>query len=208
MKAIVAVVCALLIAYVAEAQAIKSYGVKIGYTSANQTFDYTLFDFETRRQSGINGAVYIEWLDLPWFSVVTQLEYSQRGMATESVITGDDPTPIRVETLHNRLSYISVPLLAKGNLSLAGMSVYCLAGPRVDFLVEYKSDRGLFNAVYDQFKQPALGGTVGVGAQFERVLPLDLLVEARYNFDVSNSYQTELLRVRNYTLDIWLGVAF
>jgi hypothetical protein len=48
---------------------------------------------------------------------------------------------------------------------------------------------------------------VGVGVQIQSLLPVTILVEGRYNIDLSDSYETNLLKVRNNSFDFWLGVA-
>ena len=163
--------------------------------------------FDTKRRVGFNAGIFAEWLDVPFFSVLTQVEYAQRGTGEEFVVTGPSgPEPIGTKTLYARLDYVSVPVLGKIILQTGQISPYVLAGPRADFLLGYKSDEGLFSGVYDSFKKTTWGGSAGIGVQVKSLLPVTLIAEARYNFDFADSYRSDLMNVRNNSVDFWLGV--
>ncbi len=193
-----------------SAQLLKNYGLKMAVTSADQKYDLTLAPgLETKRRAGFNVGVFAEWFDVPFFSLLTQVEYAQRGTGQVFAVTGPSgPEVIGTKTLYSRLDYVSVPVLAKLRLQTGPFTPYIVAGPRVDFFLGYKSDEQEFNAVYDKFKKTSLGGSAGVGMQIESILPVILLAEARYNFDFADSYETDLLKVRNNAFDFWVGVAF
>lgn len=190
-----------------HAQILKTYGAKVAFTSANQDFDFSPFNIETKSRNGFNFAVFAEWLDIPFFSVVTQIEYAQRGMGEEFVLTGpDSPEEIGRTAKYNRLDYLSIPLLAKFIIPMQIISPLIIIGPRFDILLGYKSDDGLNNSVYDSFKRTNFGGTIGIGGQTIDLLPVQIILELRYNFDFSDSYSTQYLKVKNSSFDIWLGV--
>ena len=212
MKKIVFVMLVLTAGYLNEcnAQLLKNYGLKIAVTSADQKYELSLVPgLETKRRVGLNLGAFAEWFDVPFFSLLTQLEYAQRGTGQVFVVTGPSgPNPIGTKTLFSRLDYVSVPVLAKLRLQTGLFSPYILVGPRIDFFLGYKSDEDAFNAVYDKFKKTTLGGSAGIGVQIASLLPVSLIAEARYNFDFADSYETDLLKVRNNAVDFWLGVAF
>jgi hypothetical protein len=188
-----------------NAQLVKNYGLKMAVTSADQEFGMTL---DTKRRVGFNIGAFAEWLDVPLFSVITQVEYTQRGTGQVFIMTGPSgPEPIGRKTLYSRLDYISVPVLAKLRFQTGLISPYILAGPRLDFLLGYKSDEGAFNTLYDKFKKTTFGASTGIGVQVESFLPVTLLAEARYNFDLTDSYDAYSWKVRNNALDFWLGIA-
>jgi hypothetical protein len=197
-------------AHNSSAQLISHFGVKAAITSSIQEFDYSQSSIapEIKRRVGFNAGVYAEWLNMPYFSIVTQVEYAQRGMGMDFVVTGPSgPQPLETKTVYSRVDYLSVPALMKVRFQFSMITPYVLAGPRLDILLGYQSDEGVFNALYDQFTTLALGGSVAVGVQIESLLPVPLLIEARYNVDFTNSYETNLLIVRNRAFDFWLGVA-
>jgi hypothetical protein len=210
MKMITLIALVVTIGYVNQghSQFLKNYGLKAAVTSADQKYDLTLWPaLETKSRVGFAVGVFGEWFDNPVFSVITQVEYAQKGMGQEFVMTGPyGPEPIGVKTLYSRLDYLSVPVLGKLRLPSESLAPYIVAGPRVDFLLGYKSDEDEFNSVYDKFKKTSWGGTVGVGIQLDSLLPVSVLAEGRYNFDFADSYKTNFLKVRNTAFDFWLGV--
>lgn len=187
----------------------KAIGFKAAYTSAHQSFDYTSFNIEPKRRAGFNVAGFVEWLDLPFFSIVSQIEYAQRGMRYEIQQTGPGgPEIIAIVTRYNRVDYLSIPLFAKFSLPAHAISPFLSLGPRFDILLGYKSDEDAYNFVYDDFKKTMLGGTISIGCETNALLPFSLILEARYNFDLADSYATQSLKVRNSSIDIWMGAAF
>jgi hypothetical protein len=195
----------------ASAQFLRSFGFKAAITSANQDFEYSLFstDLKMKRRVGFNFGVYAEWLDIPYLSLVSQVEYAQRGMGMDFLITGSQgPQALGTKTIFSRVDYISIPILLKFRLQGSVITPYVLAGPRLDVLAGYESPDGVFNSVYDTFKHTTLGGSVAGGLQIQSVLPVTIVVEARYNLDFVDSYETTLLKVRNNSFDFWLGLAF
>ena len=196
-----------------NAQLLKNFGVKLAFTSASQTYDYPNppwpgFGPDVSRRIGVNAAIYAEWLNVPFFSVVTQIEYAQRGMAQQIAITGDSPEIIRMETRYNRLDYVSLPIFLKVSVPTEVVSPYVLLGPRVDLLLSYRDEFVIGRSIYADFKKMTWGGEAGVGLEFNKLLPGSVCLEFRYNVDFMNSYDTDVLKVRNNAYDIWLGVAF
>jgi len=193
-----------------QAQLITSWGVKAGLTSASQKLDYSLTPAPTtKRRIGITGAAFAEWLNLPSVSLITQIEYTQRGMGQEFIVAGPSgPQQIGTRTLFGTLHYLSIPLLVKAKIAFPVLAPYLLAGPRVDFLLSTSSDEGAFDILYGKMKRRMYGASVGIGVQTDAILPVALLFEVRYNFDLQDSYATDLLTVRNNAFDFWIGAAF
>lgn len=188
------------------AQLIKTYGFKIAATSAGQDFDYTDFSVNTKRRIGFNAAVFVEWLDLPFFSFVTQMEYAQRGMGMDVILTASTgPEEIGRITDDNRVDYLSIPLFVKLTVPMGIISPFLSLGPRLDVLLGHKSGFFGFGNVYDRFRKSNVGGTVSLGAELVNVLPITLTLEVRYNKDFRDSYSTPRLRVRNNSFDVWVG---
>lgn len=197
---------------IGKAQLIRSYGVKLAFTSASQNLDYPTppwgwwTGIKTSANPGFNVAAFAEWLNIPFFSVVSQIEYAERGARMKY------PVPGGWRSTEGRLHYLSVPILAKVTIPVGRASPYVLAGPRADFLIDYRDvqippwGNALSNPFYSDFKSAILGGSVGVGVQTTSVLPVALLAELRYNFDFFDSYNNGYLKVRNNAFDVWLGV--
>jgi hypothetical protein len=191
-------------------QLIKGYGIKLGMTSADQKFNYTFISgIETKRRLGFISGVYVEWLDIPVISVITEVDYTQRGMGQGLYVTSEaGPERIGTKTFYSRLDYLSIPVLAKATLPGTIISPYIFAGPRFDFLLGYKSDENTFNDLYGKFKKNIFGGTVGLGAETGSLLPVTLTVDFRYNIDFTKSFKNSDLEVTNNAFDFMVGVRF
>ena len=191
------------------AQVLTRYGLKVALTSADQKYDLKYVpQLQTRRRIGFNAAAFGEWFNIPHFTLLTQIEYSQRGVGQDFTVVGSDPQVLEIKTLYSRLNYLSVPILAKVMIPSKSVTPFLLAGPRLDFLLGYQSDENAFNQVYDSFDKTLLGASFGVGVQTDAIIPVGVVLEIRYNVDFADSYSTDLLRVRNNAFDIWVGVAF
>ena len=197
-----------------NAQLVKSYGVKAAFTSSSQSFSYSNPPFpgfgpDIKRRTGFGIALFAEWLNQPVISIVSQIEYTQRGIGEEIVITGPSgPTILRTEVRDKRLDYLSIPILAKASVPLGDFMPYILVGPRADFLLGYRDEFIVGTSIYQDFKKTMFGGVVGAGFELTRMLPTPVFLEFRYNVDFGDSYDTNLLKVRNSAYDIWVGVAF
>ena len=210
MKTIASLLLILLVfsSHQTNAQVLRTYGAKFGITSSDEVRDYSTFTPTTKRRTGFNFGVYAEWFDLPIISIVTQLEYSQRGFGDNFLYTDETgPQSGKILTLYDRLDYLSVPLLAKFSTTFAPIKPYALLGPRFDILIGRKADIPGEDILYDNFKKPVLGGTVGIGAELNSGLPVTLSLEARYNFDLMDSYSNPNLSVQNNTFDLWIGAS-
>lgn len=212
MKRVVFTVCAcwLLLAIDVNAQLLKGYGIKCALTSSTHSIDYTsrVTLPSSERRVGFNIALYAEWLEIPFFSLITQVEYDQRGYR-ETYYQSAPPPAVYVTKLANqRIDYLSVPLLAKLTFPLCGMQPYIFAGPRLDIKLDYQKtylgDQP--TPPYSEFKANVFGSSVGVGLTFPKLAVLPFLLEFRYNSDFSNSYQTNFSTFKNNAYDVWLGV--
>jgi hypothetical protein len=209
---------ALLLPLSVQAQLIKGYGAKIGMNSSNTTVSLvkTAFDF-TERRIGVNAALFLEWSRSSVISLVTQVEYAQRGFNEKQLVTGEyGPEPIDFVRADTRLDYISLPILLKLQYPSLAAGPYLLLGPRADFLIhrepgKFKISGDGFQIIWESglpnaFDEQALGGTAGLGLAADKLLHLPLLVEARYNFDFTDNSKSPAFRGKNNSFDVWLGI--
>jgi len=195
-----------------NAQLIRGYGFKIAVTSASHSYEYSNppwpgFGPKTVRRVGVNAGFFVEWLDLPFFSVLTPVEYTQRGVGHEYVLTLNDPTPIGKAVDYRRVDYVSIPILLKMRVSLGLLEAYVFVGPRADILLGYQEDVPNISSVYKDFKKLTTGGSFGIGIESDNLLLSSLFLEIRYNADFMDSYDKGILKVRNNAFDVWLGIA-
>jgi hypothetical protein len=215
MKRIVTTVITVLLASTAmlNAQLVRGYGIKAAFVSASQTFDYTTAsvvqssDLGLKRRAGLGAGVYCELLNLPVFSVVTQAEYRQGGVGMKYYHTGPNGEDLGLFIDYTRIDYLSLAVQAKARIPGTITSPYLLVGLRRDRMVG-TGDTALVGGLYDQFEKDITGLTVGGGVELPRLLPVKLIVEARYDLDLSDAFHGEYLTVRNNSMSLWLGVGF
>ncbi len=171
---------------------------------ANQDFDYTFgFDFDTESRTGFDMGIYTEWFDLPFFSLLTEIHYIQKGMQHEERRFNEFGEEVALLKWNNRVDYLSIPILVKITIQTEHVSPYFIMGPRIDLLLGYDSDH--FEALYDEFERVNLGGDFGIGVG-NNSGPVKILLEFRYSPDFTNAYKTDLLKVKNNSFEILFGL--
>ncbi len=199
-------VCILTLPSFAQAQLVRSAGFKIGTSAASQDWNYltNLRSLDANTLWGIDVGAFVEWFTLPVFSISTEGHYIQKGIkVTLPMTTAQSPDGNGTFiTLSQRVAYFALPVLAKCRLDIASSSIYALAGPRIDFLLGYK-DQG-FGDVIKDFRSAELGLTLGLG--FETIAFDRFMIGAEYRFSptLQDSYSSNLLQVRNRSMEILL----
>ena len=205
----------LLVAYriPVEAQLIRHWGVMGGVTSSTHVIDR--FDHlrdDTRRRTGVHAGVYAEWFNLRYFSAVTQLVYAQKGAGLRSLVN-DYEHPLgtgETVTSHARLDYLSLAVVAKAAWPFTTLSPYIEAGPRLDILLgHHGEDARSFSGWYDHFRHTVFGFSFGAGVQTDKLLPLHVFIESRYNIDLANSFAVHTnfsdYSINNSSFDVSVG---
>jgi hypothetical protein len=187
---------------------LKHFGVKLAVTSADLVYHIeSSEDLPTLRRVGFCVGAFAEWFEHSPITLMTQVEYVQKGMGMDVASGYSSGDVVERTTEYSRLDYLSVPILGKATLPAGSLSPYFLAGPRVDFFLGYTTDQTGFPVLYDQFKKTVLGATLGAGLQIDALLSIPIVIEARYNLDITNSFEGEVVKVHNDSFDLWLGVA-
>jgi len=193
--------------FLVQPQLVNNYGIKLGITSTDLSYENFPFTIESQRKLGFIGGVFVEWFNNPIFSMITEIEYSQKGAGYEITGTGaDSPEPIGTKTYYDKLDYLSFPIYAKIKIPASVAVTYLFIGPRIDFLLGYSSE---FNGnIFSKFKSTTLGGIVGLGIHPLLEIPLNPFLELRYNIDFTNSYDENGMTINNNAFNILLGVTF
>src|SRR6056297_733347 len=76
----VAVLLLSVLALPVQAQPLSSFGAKAGFTSSSVSTN--MFAGEIERREGFSAMAFAEWFDMPYFSLLTELGYEQRGYST------------------------------------------------------------------------------------------------------------------------------
>jgi opacity protein-like surface antigen len=203
-------VCVLVFLSVTHAQSIIGYGIKGGFAVANQNFDYSSFGVDTKsNRVGLSGSAFVELSGFKFISLLTEVNYIQKGMVEKQIITGEDsPEPLGTLELDNRVDYISIPILAKMTFRNKFLSPFITIGPRFDFLLSYKSENSFFDTIYEKFGALDIGGDFGAGTEYQISNPFVLLLELRYSHSYSDAYKTKLLSVKNNSYQFLFGLKF
>ncbi|GEM_PF-2019181 len=218
--------------FFAQAQVLKSYGVKAGanWSTANIAFTEQAsppnWEIGTIRRPGFNAAIFVEGLNFSAFSLVVQAEYAKRGFDEKRAVFAETEVPgvgriyaaiggLYATTI---LNYVSIPVLIKWQSPIKTMKPYLLFGPKLGFLVNRKvghfrkEPEAYFiereEGYAERFADRALGGTAGLGVATNKVLSMPLSLEARYNFAFERDLDEKLLRAKNNAFDVWLGISF
>ena len=194
----------------APAQIVKGYGIKTGAVISNQHFEYapeakvgTTGDKKNR--TGFDFGISLEWFNLPFFSLLTEVHYAQKGMIEEIPKTNEYGQEIAPRKYDKRIDYLSLPILAKIALNSKHITPYLVIGPRFDFNLDLKSDV-FFGWQGNEFKNVDVGGTLGVGVE-SKSEPLKAILEFRYSPDFTYAYKSDLLKIKNRSFEILFGIA-
>ena len=194
-----------------SAQFIRGWGIKAGMTISNQTWDYSSsldIDFETEDKIGLNVGLFMEILDLPFFSIVTELNYIQKGMELALPrTTADYPTANGFVNWDTRIDYLNIAAMAKVRLNYGIIKPYILVGPKIDYEISKSFSDINASDIEDQFDESRLGAKVGIGTEIN-LLPMTLLVEILYDADFNELYNKQNLKVSSNSFDLRIGIFF
>lgn len=115
------------------------YGIKIGGTISHQNWDYTPISavqgFDPDNKLGFNAGIFAEFTTFPFITVVTELNYVQKGIQKEIVEASVENPDGNGKTVMWKLgiNYINLSLLAKPEFDLGIVKPYLLVGPRLDY---------------------------------------------------------------------------
>jgi hypothetical protein len=218
MRRFVLVIITLLVVFFCkcEAQLIKSYGFKAGVAAESQKWEFatsTTLAVDTKIRPGLDVGIFLEWLDIPYLSILSELHYIQKGAkCTSNVMMTmvDRSSPLGYVDLGYyftpRLDYLSIPLLMKLRFELPILSVYLLAGPRIDIYLSKHGDEGLM--VNKDYQNENIGGTFGFGLETLSLAPFNIGTEFRYSPSFQKSYSSDYFSINNQSMEFLLVIGF
>ena len=214
MKIIYLVLIPLAIISTSQAQIIRAYGFKIGATSSSQVWDYTIdwlsdFDFTPETRWGINVGVFSEFFNIPYFSLVTELNYIQKGMKEDvpvTTVTNPDGTGEYI-TWDTRVDYLNLSALGKLRLELNLFIPYILLGPKIDFEINQEHSLGSADIVEENFNEVMYGLKIGIGSEV-KLSTINILAEILYDYNFNDLYENENLTVTSDSFDFRIGMLF
>jgi opacity protein-like surface antigen len=173
------VVTLLTIFQTTNAQSNIRFGVKAGLNYAN----FTNTEVKTDAITSYHAGILMEFSLFDNLAIQPELLYSTVGASYDSAFT----------EFKNELGYISIPVLAKFNLS---ESLFLEAGPQGSFLLNKKDE------VFDDYNKFDFSVNAGIGVNLTK----NLFATARYNIGV-----TEIARdadAKNSVVQLSVGLLF
>jgi hypothetical protein len=198
-----------------SSQIIRHYGGVIGVT--NSTWEWkvggTRLD-QIESRLGANVGVFVEWLEVPTFSLLSEVRFVQKGVKDRIPITSQQFPEGTGEFMKGniRTDYLSFGLFPKVRLETGIVEIYAMAGIRVDMASSNKlhvegpvANRAnveqFYNSVLDKFRKTELGGLVGLGARFGGLIPIPLGLEFRYSPSFQESFSEPFSTIRSTSFE-------
>ena len=173
-------------------------------TNSGEEWNYKddeIGDFKKDPKIGLNISGFAEFLDIPFLNLVAEIGYNQKGMKEKVLFAAAADGSGELKTVTNRVDYIDLSLAVKLNYALPLITPYVFAGPRIDVLVGSDVDPG-HKIVYDDYEKLVYGLKIGLGSEIGNILPLSVLAEFQYNYDLSDAYKTEYSAFKDIALEV------
>ncbi|MFZ0390293.1 MAG: hypothetical protein WAN36_07510 [Calditrichia bacterium] len=210
MKAFLATAILLLLAASSHAQFIKGYGVKMGMLVSEQEYNEDIIpgiieksEFDNRW--GPQMVIFLDFIQLPFFSLQSELNYLQRGSQQDfPFITVQNPEGTgEYHTQHYSLEYLSLNIAGKLILKKPAVQPYLLGGLGLNYFL--KTRHPLFFR-QKHFRTFTPGVLLGAGLEFPQLLASGILVEVRYNADLTYTANNDSYEMHHRTWEFLMGV--
>lgn len=194
----------------AQAQFIKNIGVKIGGTVSDQKWEYSHGSpvaLDPDSKIGFNAGIFAEFLDMPFLSLIGEVNYVEKGMQMNVYLTSVEDPGLGTEKLCKAgFNYLDFSLLAKVRLDGIIFTPYLLAGPKVDFELSKTGELIGDDSIFNDFKKSRFGFKAGVGTEV-KLFKITFLAEVLYDADFGSLYEGGLLKVTSSAVDFRTGVS-
>jgi len=202
-------------------QVLHNYGLKIGTVASSQDWTFSssvnTSSVNIKQRWGIDFGGFIEWLDSPCFTILTELHYIQKGFSSETiannqtVTSSSDPRnpsmyQVTAYAIPIRVDYLSIPILAKLSFPVEYVAPYLILGARIDFHLKTISDTDK-RGTYALCDQTDYGFTLGGGVTSNSLLPFRVGAEFRYSPSLQNLSNSDLSTIKNKSIEILLVIS-
>jgi len=197
---------------ICAAQFVRGWGVDGGVSGAYQLLSITqpgLASSAPRAaRIGFTAGVFVEFLNIPGLSFVTEAAYTQKGrnvtageIAASSAEPGYlSPGPAGASL---RMDYVRLAMLVKVRAWRYGFVPYAALGPRFDFLVGKADDPG---GLFRLARKTDVGVSVAAGIEIVPRRNPVLSLEARWSPAFTRVLSPPTLTVRNQTIEALLAL--
>lgn len=188
MKRILNIFLLLLFAFSADAQIVKSMGIKGGTSIANEIWpNYLTNSSKMQSRVGIYGVLSGEFFNSKYCSFVTDLGYCQKG-SKKPLTSYQDPgqnTPTYYPPYVIKLNYFEYDALLKIRLEKKHFISYLLTGLRMDYQIYSEEPTNFFSYYIQKYGNRILYGfTIGAGVEY-RIKKIGIHTEFQYQHDFS-----------------------
>ncbi|MBL1212674.1 MAG: PorT family protein [Ignavibacteriae bacterium] len=209
-RKLVIAVSLLLVSSNMQSQLIQSYGIKAGFNNSKQNWHYSEksgFDASHIHSiTGFNLGLFFESKIFSNFNLLTEITYLQKGHTTvlPRIIRAQDGSGYieqgENETEH-KFHYLSVPIFLKYQTQVSVLGPFLAVGPSLEYLLSYPQSSG-----YDHFEKLNLALNLSTGVEFSFNFLPKILIEIRYNFGLTNSFENENVTVDNRSIIFLFGI--
>jgi hypothetical protein len=195
-----------------QGQFIESVGLKAGISLANQSHQITPIDYtlETDHVTGPAAGIFMEAFRGRHFGFQSDLAFVTKGSktTTQSVTVNhleNDKIIVNEGDLKvSKFYYLCLSPMARYRINLERITPYALLGPRVDFLLKYKTDS---DYPLEEQNKVIPGLTGGLGVEFD-LNGLGVLFELQYQSDIMPVTGKDPLLINNNILLFTLGIRY
>jgi hypothetical protein len=171
----------------AKGQVFNSFGVKLGASIANQTWQYKSIDEEldTENRTGFYSALTVDFFNSKYLNLTTDIAYCQKGHTIEVQNTTIDMPEGdgTYKTMDTRFDYIVLNPMLKVKYEANHFIPYALLGIRMDSQLSYKSDFDL-QEIDGDIKKSLWGLNCGIGVEY-KLNKFGVFIESQYLPDFS-----------------------
>ena len=195
-----------------EGQVINSVGLKAGISLANQSHQITPIDYTLKTDPVIGPAasIFLEMFRGKHFSFQTDLAFVTKGSktTTQSItvnhLDNDNIVVNEGDLKVSNFYYLSVSPMARYRIDMESITPYAMLGPRVDFLLKYKTDS---DYPLEEQNKVIPGLTGGLGVEFN-LNELGIFIEFQYQSDLMPVTGKDPLLINNNIFLFTLGIRY
>ncbi len=200
-----------------QAQLVKSISLNSGMVWSTQKFDYKDINYDLPNEylTGFHIGFAVEFLQHEYFSILTEIGYTQKGFKLEVDITTPDfpEGGLGTKVLKYRFSYVYLSPMFKVRKEFGGFIPYVFIGPRLDYLLEHPTDEfSEESAKY--FNDFIFGMTYGLGLEYLfGSFGVGLIFQNQYDFTLAYHHELEEgydsgVDIKNNAFIVDLGVKY
>ena len=197
---------------ICTAQFIRGWGIDGGVSGAYQLVSITqpgvMASLPRAARFGMTAGVFVEFLNIPGLSFVSELAYTQKGRkvtSEEIAASGAEPgylSPGPADA-SPRLDYVRFTMMVKVRAWHTGFVPYAALGPQFDFMVAKENDpAGLFRLA----RKTDVGVSAAAGVEIVPRRDPVLSLECRWSPSFTRILSPPTLGIRNQTLEALLAL--